>query len=64
MRQGCVQLPGGDQVESQHRVDQLGASVADERVRQEGCKPSSSFHGVKRDSGHSQDLESGRERRW
>lgn len=32
MRQGFVQLPGGDQVESQHRVDQLGASVADERV--------------------------------
>lgn len=62
MRQGFVQLPGGDQVESQHRVDQLGASVADERVRQEGCEPSSAFHGVERDSDHSQDLES--ESRW
>lgn len=31
-REGFVQLLGGNQAEAQQRVDELGASVADERV--------------------------------
>ena len=48
-----MQLLRGDQVEAQQRVDQLGASVTDEAVRQEGRKASPAFHGVERDSDHS-----------
>ena len=51
--EGFVQLLRGDQVEAQQRVDQLGASVTDEAVRQEGRKASPAFHGVERDSDHS-----------
>lgn len=50
--EGSVQLPGGQQVEAQQRVQQLGASVADERVRQEGGEASPAFHGVEWDSDH------------
>lgn len=60
VREGFVQVPGGHQAEAQQRVDELGASVADERVRQEGREAPRVFHGVQRDSDHSHDLEGGK----
>ena len=54
--EGFVQLLRGDQVEAQQGVDQLGASVADERVRQEEREASPVLQGVERDPDHSQNL--------
>lgn len=52
-----MQLLGGDHVEAQQSVDQLGASVADERVRQEERKASPGSQRVEGDPDHTQNLE-------